>query len=204
MIIGDYFSTPIGEFRFESILPKVDALFEKHKDKFINVETHGVAGVETTLKRYDAGWWNESFIDLLKDPDTEELRNFILVAASKFAYEIGYSLDGIELYIENMWMNKMTKGALNHRHHHSAIFSGCYYVATTDLSTPIIFWNPETVRRAKLPVRENTRCNTNMVEFKPKPGDMLLWESHVDHEVKRQTDDRERRVVAFDITARWK
>jgi uncharacterized protein (TIGR02466 family) len=202
MEINDWFVTPISISNHPEMVPVAYNLFWKHRDKFHKSDN----GFITTLKRYNAFWWNESSVNLLEDPEAIGINNLILSRSEEFLKYIGYDTESVNLKISNIWMNKMERDSINVRHSHGGgIVSGCFYVKIPNASSPIYFYNPTTfINRAKLPIANFTKYNTPTVSFNPSEGDLYIWESHIEHEVPSHQDDEERYVMAFDVTAEYK
>jgi uncharacterized protein (TIGR02466 family) len=107
----------------------------------------------------------------------------------------------IELFIENIWMNRMGKGSEVKQHSHGgAFFSGCYYVKVPRGCPSINFYNPlDVLSLPTLPIRIFNESTSPCVKFHPIDGDILIWPSHLKHDVHKHLLEEERHIIAFDI-----
>jgi len=128
--------------------------------------------VQSTRTLTDLPWRFPIFADLVKLLDAH-------VAA--FAKDAGFDLGDKALKLEDIWINILPPGGIHtgHIHPHSAI-SGTTYVAMMMAAPP-----------RKQDVEEALR---QFVYVAPAPGDVLLWESWLRHEVPMNMSEEEERI----------
>jgi uncharacterized protein (TIGR02466 family) len=120
-----------------------------------------------------------------------------------FADELAFDLGAGRLKLDSLWVNVLKPGAAHsgHLHPHSVV-SGTAYVLTPpgagalrleDPRLPMLMAAPP--RRADAPDGDRT-----FVELAPAPGDVILWESWLRHEVPANRARSERISVSFNYS----
>lgn len=117
-----------------------------------------------------------------------------------YAAALGYDLRGRKLFMTDCWVNMMAGAVTHGLHLHPLSFiSGTYYVQVPRGAAAIKFEDPRLDRmmaappkRADLPPRERLH-----VSVKPKPGQVVLFESWLRHEVPPSFTARERISISF-------
>lgn len=157
--------------------------------------TEGDGSYKTSIKHYDSGRTNSVQI-LNSDP----LKEFICTCAIEFATVIGYSS---ELYkpSANIWINEMTSGSHHKLHNHYGMnFSGCFYIEVPENSGYITFQTLlERYDRAPIDVKEYTVFNSGTWTVETAKGDLLMWESFLQHQVKPTVYEGKRLCLGFDV-----
>ncbi len=117
-----------------------------------------------------------------------------------FVEDLAFDLDGRKLKLEDIWINILPPGGIHtsHIHPHSVI-SGTTYVAVPDGASAIKFEDPRSAMMMAAPPRlkDAPRNLRTFVYEAPKPGDVLLWESWLRHEVPLNMAEEERISVSF-------
>jgi uncharacterized protein (TIGR02466 family) len=115
---------------------------------------------------------------------------------------VGTYTDGIELYdiiasgdslrLMNIWFNVNTPGAFNHVHvHPGSLLSGVLWIKTPKGSGDLMFRDPSEM---------NNYClGVNCVAFPPKEGTMILFPSHVPHNVGVNESEETRISLSFNL-----
>ena len=130
----------------------------------------------------------------------DALRRKLDKEAARFADALAFDLGRGRLKLDSLWVNLLKPGAAHsgHIHPHSVI-SGTLYLVTPpgagalrleDPRLPMMMAAPP--RRADAPPELKT-----FVELAPEPGDVLLWESWLRHEVPANRARSERVSVSF-------
>lgn len=117
-----------------------------------------------------------------------------------FARDLEFDLDDRKLVLEDIWINILPTGGVHtsHIHPHSVI-SGTTYVAVPDGASAIKFEDPRLQMMMAAPPRLKT-ARRELQSFhyeQPAPGDVLLWESWLRHEVPVNMAENERISVSF-------
>ncbi len=121
-----------------------------------------------------------------------------------FAKDLELDLDGRALVLEDLWINILPEGGMHasHIHPHSVI-SGTTYVSMPDAASALKLEDPRSARMMAAPTRlkEAREELRQFIYVKPQPGDVLLWESWLRHEVPMNLAEDDRISVSFNY--RW-
>ena len=129
-------------------------------------------------------------------PPFAELERRLAKHAATFARALHFDLAGRKLKIDSLWINILKPGGVHtgHIHPHSVI-SGTYYVAVPRGASALKFEDPRLGHMMAAPPRKKTapRETQPFVYVAPKPGQIILFESWLRHEVP-PNDAREDRI----------
>ena len=154
-------------------------------------EKHGFPGYTSYASLNDLPWRFPIFKDLVKVLDGH-------VAA--FAKELQFDLGGKKLKLDSLWINILPQGGIHTGHiHPHAVISGTTYVAMPKGASAIKFEDPRLgLMMAAPPRKAKARPdNRSFVYLSPDPGEVLLWESWLRHEVPMNRADDDRISVSF-------
>lgn len=116
----------------------------------------------------------------------QELVEAINPHVTRFARALELDLDGRVLALDSIWINVLEPGGHHgaHIHPHSVV-SGTYYVALPKGSSAIRFEDPRLALMMAAPLRKADAkpANRTFVTIAPEPGELLLWESWLRHDV---------------------
>ncbi|WP_373635006.1 TIGR02466 family protein [Yoonia sp. SS1-5] len=155
-------------------------------------EAKAFPGYTSYASLTDLPWRFPIFADLVKALDAH-------VAA--FAKDAAFDLGEKRLILEDIWINILPPGGIHtgHIHPHSVV-SGTTYVAVPEGAAAIKFEDPRLAMMMAAPPRI-TDAPEEMRQFvyvAPKPGDVLLWESWLRHEVPMNMSEEDERIsVSF-------
>jgi uncharacterized protein (TIGR02466 family) len=139
----------------------------------------------------DLGWRDPMFKDLIKAIDKH-------VAA--FAKDLAFDLDGKKLKLDSIWINILPQGGIHtsHIHPHSVI-SGTTYVAVPPGAGALKLEDPRLPMMMAAPPRTKTAPEMlkTFVSIAPEPGEILLWESWLRHEVPMSMAEDDRISISF-------
>ncbi|MEM7768135.1 MAG: TIGR02466 family protein [Pseudomonadota bacterium] len=120
--------------------------------------------------------------------------------AAAFAAALGWDLSGQSLALENMWINILAPGGMHSGHIHPGnVISGTIYVAMPegagglkleDPRLPLMMAAPQLAEGADERLRR-------FVYIDPEPGDILMWESWLRHEVMAHQGEDPRVSISF-------
>lgn len=135
-----------------------------------------------------------------RDPTFQDLSDALDPHVAAFVKLLDLDLSGRKLGLDSLWVNVLAPGGHHAAHiHPQSIISGTYYVSLPpgaaglkfeDPRLPLMMAAPPRKARASLP-------NRSFVEVHPKPGDVLLWESYLRHEVPANASKAQRISVSF-------
>ena len=202
MKIKDCYVTPIATQNCIEYVPIAETLFDRYSSIMKSTENPSYF---TTLKRYQPFWCSESLVDWSKDNEAQSLEKMFIDASDKFLTKIGYDTSEVELSLENMWLNRLKTGANTILHIHTGFCSGAFYVRTPELQPALQFYNPtDFIRRPRLPIKEQTQYVNKIEYFPPEIGDLIIWESHLLHDVPYYMGSEDRMVISFDVVGKYK
>ncbi|MBY6158363.1 2OG-Fe(II) oxygenase family protein [Pseudooceanicola nitratireducens] len=154
-------------------------------------EDNGYPGYTSYASLTDLPWRFPIFADLVKSLDAH-------VAA--FAEACQFDLGDKSLVLEDLWINILPEGGTHSSHiHPHSVISGTTYVAMPDGASALKLEDP----RLQMMMAAPTRVKGARDELKPfiyvapKPGDVLLWESWLRHEVPMNMSEDDRISVSF-------
>jgi uncharacterized protein (TIGR02466 family) len=137
-------------------------------------------------------------------PVFKKLQKMLDRHAADFAKELEFDLGGKKITLDSLWINILPPGGVHtsHIHPHSVI-SGTVYVAMPDGASAIKFEDPRHAMMMAAPPRKAKAQieNRTFIYHAPQPGEVLLWESWLRHEVPMNMADDERISVSFNY--RW-
>lgn len=158
-----------------------------------------------SYERYKTGMFTHTHV--LEEPGMEGLRAAIFQELNYFLYDYLKMVPHIEFYITTSWVMKHLKNDYTvHHYHTNSIFSGVVYISVDENSGGIKFtrdaksynlWPP--ALQADTTTGYSDRITTDQWMVIPKNGDMLIWPSHLVHEVYPNMSDVERYALAFNV-----
>lgn len=158
-------------------------------------EANGYPGYTSYASLTDLPWRFPIFADLVKALDGH---------VASFAEDLEFDLDGRALVLEDLWINILPEGGMHasHIHPHSVI-SGTTYVAMPEGASALKLEDPRSARMMAAPTRRKAAREElrPFIYVRPEPGDILLWESWLRHEVPMNMAEDDRISVSFNY--RW-
>ena len=163
-----------------------DLLAQINEIKFEPSMPHSNDGCWRSIHKYtNIEWLYKEIVDLAKE--ATEFYASIDPQFTEFSKNKKYNL--------HQWTNVNQPESINVIHSHvGANFSCVYYVQSKDTGD-LVFSNPANVLH---------NCNANSpfvkdIFFKPKDKDLILWPSWMPHAVERNSSNKERINLTFDI-----
>lgn len=119
---------------------------------------------------------------------------------ASFAKALEYDLGRKKLSLDSLWINILPEGGVHTSHIHThSVISGTVYVAVPEGASAIKFEDPRHAMMMAAPPRKTkaARVNQAFIYHAPKPGEVLLWESYIRHEVPINMAEEDRISVSF-------
>ncbi|KGM47505.1 TIGR02466 family protein [Pseudooceanicola atlanticus] len=194
------FATPLYHARLSDFDPKVDtdeleascySIAEDDEAGQTWCEEQGYPGYTSYASLTDLPWRFPIFADVVKALDQH-------VAA--FAEHCQLDLGDKQLQLEDLWINILPEGGSHSSHiHPHSVISGTTYVAMPDGASALKLEDPRLPMMMAAPTRvKNAREELKpFVYIAPAPGDVLLWESWLRHEVPMSMSEEDRISVSF-------
>lgn len=154
-------------------------------------EEKGYPGYTSYASLTDLPWRFPIFADLVKSLDAH-------VAA--FARHCQFDLGDKALVLEDLWINILPEGGTHSSHiHPHSVISGTTYVAMPDGASALKLEDPRLQMMMAAPTRlEDAREELKpFIYVAPAPGEVLLWESWLRHEVPMNMSEDDRISVSF-------
>jgi len=158
-------------------------------------EENGYPGYTSYASLTDLPWRFPIFADLVKALDAH-------VAA--FVKDLEFDLDGRDLKLEDLWINILPEGGTHSSHiHPHSVISGTTYVTVPDGAGALKLEDPRHAMMMAAPARikDARRELRPFIYIAPEPGDVLMWESWLRHEVPMNQSEDDRISISFHY--RW-
>ena len=134
-----------------------------------------------------------------RDPVFADLAKVLSRHAAGFARDLAWD---VKPKLDSLWVNSLKPGGHHSAHiHPHSILSGTLYVEVPDGSGAIRFEDPRLPMMMAAPTRSPDAPEglRPFVTVHPRPGQLLLWESWLRHEVLPGTGRSERLSVSFNF-----
>lgn len=134
-----------------------------------------------------------------RDPVFADLAKALARHAAAFARDLAWD---VKPKLDSLWVNKLKPGGHHSAHiHPHSILSGTLYVDIPDGAGAIRFEDPRLPMMMAAPVRSPDAAEhlRPFVTVTPRPGQLLLWESWLRHEVLPGTGRGDRLSVSFNF-----
>jgi uncharacterized protein (TIGR02466 family) len=158
-------------------------------------KAHGYKGYTSYGSLNDLTW---------RDPVFAALQDHLDGHVAAFVADLDYDLGGRKIELDSLWINILKSGGVHtgHIHPHSVI-SGTTYVEMPEGAAALRLEDPRLAMMMAQPTRKARAAqeNRSFVTVDPKPGQVLLWESWLRHEVPQHHGKADRISVSFNY--RW-
>ena len=154
-------------------------------------EEQGYPGYTSYASLTDLPWRFPIFADVVKALDKH-------VAA--FAEHCQFDLGDKALVLEDLWINILPEGGTHSSHiHPHSVISGTTYVAMPDGASALKLEDPRLQMMMAAPTRRKDAREElkPFIYIAPEPGEVLLWESWLRHEVPMNMSEDDRISVSF-------
>jgi len=155
-------------------------------------ESQGYAGYTSYASLDDLPHRAPAFADLV-----QELDRFAMAFAQKLEWDLGEG----RLVCDSLWVNILAEGGNHSGHiHPNSVISGTCYIAVPDGAGQIKFEDPRLpMMMAAPPLRDGAEAN-RFHYIAPQPGDILMWESWLRHEVLTNQTEDSRISISFNYS----
>lgn len=198
--IRNLFPTPVYQARLESgLFRRLNPVLLKEAYVFRGLDG---AGRAWSKERYVQGYTSYSSVTDLpyRSPNFEELRRVLDRHAAAFARRLDMDLGGRRLTMTDCWVNIMGHACHHSFHLHPlSVLSGTYFVSVPKNAGPFRVEDPRLAAFMGSPPRRE-RCreaNRRFVDFDPRAGEILFFESWLKHEVPANRAREDRVSVSF-------
>ena len=140
---------------------------------------------------------------ILESDKCIELKNIILDYALTYGKMLGLKCDEYKFSQSWITLKKPNQSHQQHSHSNSTISGVLYYDSYySSPNSSIIFHKENSIDPTQLSIDYDTplnQYNIQTVSIQPSPGDLLLFPSTLSHSVPKNTSDRARKSLAFNI-----
>ena len=185
---------------YEAEMAHVELLTElAHSIRTLAVDD--TAGRGWSREHHYAGYTSYASLNDLprRDPAFAELAKALNRHARAFAQDLAWDH---RPKLDSLWVNLLKGGGHHggHIHPHSAL-SGTLYIEVPKGSGAIRFEDPRLPMMMAAPVRRDDAAEPlrPFVTIDPRPGQLLLWESWLRHEVRPGRGKGERLSISFNF-----
>ena len=154
-------------------------------------EENGYPGYTSYASLDDLPERATAFADLLAQLDKE---------AAAFAKALHWDLEDRALVLSGFWVNVLGEGGGHSGHlHPGCVISGTCYIAMPEGTGALKLEDPRLPQLMATPqlADDAPEDMRRFVYVRPKPGDILMWESWLRHEVMASTSEDARISVSF-------
>jgi len=180
---------------FSKKLVSAPAFLKSLKEESLLICEKDGAGLKWSKENYPRGFTSYGSLDQLHlfSSSFDELRKKIDPCVAAYAKELGFKIRKNEIQLTRMWVNIMGEGCTHPLHIHPlSVISGTFYVDTPAGTSSLKFEDPRLQNFMARPPAENPYYH-----FKPKNGDVVLFESWLKHEVPPNSTSKRRISVSF-------
>ena len=167
------------------------------------IQKSDTEGILWSKENYINGYTSYGSLDKLHKLSSafENLEKKIDTQVDKYLKTLDYTASTKQnLRMTNCWVNIMPSAATHAAHiHPQAVISGTFYAALPEGSSPLKFEDPRLGFMMNAPaLKTNARLhNQRFVSLKLRPGDLVLFESWLRHEVPANASKMPRVSISF-------
>ncbi len=159
-------------------------------------------GRKWSAANYVGGYSSYSSLDKLHltSPHFADLQQALEPHLRHFVRKLNWQLLGGKVQMTTCWVNAMGLGTYHPMHTHpGSVISGVYYVQVPRASSPLKIEDPRLSLMMAAPPRRASapKSERNYLLLAPKPGEFVLFESWMRHEVPPQREQSRRLSVSF-------
>ena len=202
MYINEYFKTPI----WSEDKPEFVKSLNKASDKYIKAAKK-TPEVKKYLKQFGDFGTSHHSTPLTQDNDFLDLRNYIGQKSWEFLDHSGFDMLQYQTLFSEMWVQEFAKKGGGHHSAHvhwNQHVSGFYFLKCSDKTSYPIFHEPRGGARAtklKMKNQKGIWPGTELVNFRPKPGTLIIFPGYLEHEYAVDHGKEPFRFIHWNITA---
>jgi len=151
------------------------------------------------LESLETSYFSERSV--LEDGKLLELKRAVLQSGEQFMRWFG--LSSYPLDIEKAWINVFRPGMQESEHaHEGSVLSGVYYVEAPDNCGDLVFQDPIGARRAHrafTATNAQTKQAAQQMNYAPRAGRLLFFESWLPHAVSGNKSGQRRISIAINL-----
>ena len=186
--------------------PEFVKSLNKASDKYIKVAKK-TPEIKKYLKQFGDFGTSYHSTPLVQDNDFIDLRNYIGQKSWEFLDHSGFDMPQYVTMFSEMWVQEFSKKGGGHHSAHihwNQHVSGFYFLKCSDKTSYPIFHEPRTGARAtklKMKNQKGIWPGTELVNFRPKPGTLIIFPGYLEHEYAVDHGKAPFRFIHWNITA---
>lgn len=138
---------------------------------------------------------------LHEKPAFKEFSEIVMQCLSAYGELMNFPLENNNLRITECWVNVYQHGNSQEIHKHcNHVMTGVYYVKAPENCSKIMFHSPQADTMIRPPIMHNNNLNSMTASYQPQAGDLIVFNSALNHSVPASMTDGERISVSFNAT----
>ena len=203
-----YFITPIYSIEIpewvEPLIKATDPFIKEAKYNHKKIIKERNKQLNKKINDFGMSHHSTSLIDL---DEFKQIKTFVFNASNDILNHIGYDLNGYEIHWTEMWVQEFAKNGGGHHEghiHYDNHISGFYFLKCSDKTSYPIFHDPRVAKNmSQLPLKNDLDVNfgTQMINYKPKPGTLILFPAYLTHQFSVDFGIQPYRFIHFNLQA---
>lgn len=170
----------------KDVLPKIQNIFNSFDWNLVKDDRY--------QNGYTTFYGGEQLNEMLKN-SMVEFCDWVLENCYEIAKRQEVNLGNKKFVITTFWMSRMLQHGSHPKHLHAhSFYSGTYYVNCDSSNAKIKFCDPRLYRQFLPGV-----YSSEIVEYCPENGKLLLWDSYLEHEVDINQSNSIRDAISFNV-----
>lgn len=196
-------SLPKGLLRLPSglVLPKSPIFLAQLLKETVQFEKMDLPGARWSKKNYLGGYTSYSSQNQIHQISAQfdMLKQWIDIQVKNYVRDLQWDISSSALFMSSFWINRMSKGCHHSFHLHPlSVISGTFYLKVPNGSGAFKIEDPRLMALMGTPMKKTGKgVEGRHVEIKTKPGELLLFESWLKHEVPANHSNQDRVSVSF-------
>ena len=152
----------------EGLMPEIATI----RSEIPSGPAHAWASPVYTTMMTDDGLHRRAGFQALADIFTREIL--------AFAERKSVDLESQAIAIDRCWLNVLGKGdSIDVHNHPNSFYTGIYVVQAPADGARLFLYHPAADMGFSLPFSKETKLNQRAYVYQPRPGDLLVYESHI-------------------------
>lgn len=187
---------------FPSVLLR--AHVDGHEDLRADVQSE-LDGIRSTVPNGPGRAWASPLYTTMTTDDRLHARNgfgrlvdIFTAEAIAFAERKSVDLAKQPIAIDRCWLNVLDSGdSIDVHNHPNSFYTGIYFIQAPSDGTRVLLYHPAAEMGFSMPYTRETPLNLRAYVHRPRPGDLLIFESHILHSFQCHGSDQEHINLCF-------